>query len=348
MELRRRLARQSHLYIDKKQRNLLLESEISKEFPFLAALLGQHESIPRELVDNLPREQQVFFNHTLPKVLQQAQAEWYAEDTCRDLGEISVHCTICNTPNRYIYYITNHHSGKTINVGSECIQKFFDNITERKGKKGFKLDREQARKIRRLDVFYKQFPGADTMLESWLQELDNLPILVPYEAKYRECCLRGRQLIKEFQECTRDDHTIFRDFRQVIKDRDALWRYITSYVERNLNDPWAATREIKEWLQRNHKIQVLRRLKEDCRITTATFPDIWEPAYLKRILPILNEVIAPISITITAADHSTGSFILQPTGEGNLTLNCGFQSMLLALRPGVQRSNCSKPEHRKV
>lgn len=325
------------LFIDRKERKLLLESEVTKEFPFLVNLLEVHETISKDMVSNLSESERIFFADTLPTVLKTAQAEWHAESGCYDYGETSVPCTLCETRNRYIYYITNSISGRSINVGSDCVNDYFEDISNKKGKQGFALDKVQARQVRRLNEFYQYFPGASKMLESWTQSLNSLPIMIPniLESQIRELSFKGKMLIKEYQDRKRPDKDILDAFSSLINEYQKQNEKVTLFISDMSKEPWIVTKSVVDWLKQNNRNDVLHRLQSDCKIGLSTFSDIWEPSHVKIILPKLNALLSEINIDITSVDYSSNIFSLQYSGNLNLKLNISFSLILSILGPYV-------------
>jgi hypothetical protein len=313
------------------------------------------------MVEQMSPYDQTFFKDTLGKLLKQVQSEWLGEDGCVDTGEISTLCSICWTPNRFIYYISNQYSGESINVGSECVKKFFDDITKKMsgGRKFSSVHREnveQARKLRRLTDFFVVFPSADKRIDSWISALDELAFLLPthLENRYKNCSYQANILIKEYQNRIREDETIFREFRTLIGTRDALWDQIIKYNSSRKTLFWAATREVKLWLIRNQKQKVLDLLRNEQNnsiIGAPTFADIWEPNYLTKTLPLLNEKLDKIGLSISHTDHEKNVFDLKHTAKLVIVLSYRIPNLLYVLRSrvvGSNKSDLSQLEHDQI
>lgn len=325
------------LLIDKKQRQLLLESEVTKEFPFLVTLLNDYESISKDVVDTLPKSQQIFFKDTLPFAMEQAQAEWHAEKGCHDHGETTIPCTLCGTPNRYIYYITNGISGKSINVGSDCVNEYFDDIAKKKGKSGFAMDKINAQKIRRLDEFYQSFPGAGKTLDSWINNLSFLPIMIPavMESEIRELSFQGKMLIKEYQDRKRPDQEILGEFAALTDNYNKVNNRVIDFVKIESENPWIVTKPIYEWLRQNNKKAALEKLKTGCVIDISTFSEIWEPQYMRTITPTIDKLLSELDFKISSLDYAANSFSLRYNGDLKLIVQIRFLLLLSMLGPYV-------------
>ena len=85
--------------------------------------------------------------------------EWFAERVSEEDPSKQVRCGLCNTPNKYLYYIRNRKNGEVLNVGSHCITKFpgIEGYVEQKRQlaqihKGHQI-------IKRRNEFYDAFPN---------------------------------------------------------------------------------------------------------------------------------------------------------------------------------------------
>ncbi len=342
------------LYVDKKQRNLLLESEVTKEFPFLLNILNKNDKVTHEIVATLSDEEKNFFNNTLPQVIKQAQSEWVNYGDCHDLGEVSTQCTICETPNRYLYYITNLRSGKSINVGSECIKKFFDDITNKIGRSGFdsyhRQQVKQARKLRRLHEFNQVFPGAERTLTSWMDELNSLPFMIPadLEKEYKNNYYIARELIKDFQNRKNNDEIIFKEFESVVNRREIIWAKINEFITQIKDNKFAVNKEILNWLNIYRKNTVLGHLKTKCLIDLSTFSEIWEPNFINKLTNYINKLLNRTVFYIIKVDHSNLRYIIQYKGNINLELEISYRNLAIIIGPYIFRTPDSPISHDRL
>jgi hypothetical protein len=172
----------SKLRLRPKERILLLNSEAATEFAWFYKLLDRNERITEEIVDHLEREQQDFFERILPQVQKRAVLEWriWSRQPVKDLGpnrEEWIACALCNTANRYVFYIENIVSGKCLNVGSECVKDFGINVSH----EGMTLTQllKMASRTRLILELDKQFPKIEQTVRTWNSVLSNQPIIVP-------------------------------------------------------------------------------------------------------------------------------------------------------------------------
>lgn len=57
-------------------------------------------------------------------LMDNVKGEWYVEaDSAEDVNK-KVRCGLCNTPNKYLFYIRNRINNARLNVGSFCMTKF--------------------------------------------------------------------------------------------------------------------------------------------------------------------------------------------------------------------------------
>ncbi|KJD38697.1 hypothetical protein QD46_17890 [Paenibacillus polymyxa] len=114
-----------NINITRKQRNLLLYSDIVKEYKWLHKLLLKNETLKEE---NVPEKFKNDFTYVAPVILKQCGQEWKDDENVvnpvEDLGQIERQkCSLCGTPTRYLCYIQNKINGKRINIGRDCAQE---------------------------------------------------------------------------------------------------------------------------------------------------------------------------------------------------------------------------------
>ncbi|MDA8335097.1 MAG: hypothetical protein M0Z41_08935 [Peptococcaceae bacterium] len=331
-----------NLYATEQQRNLLLQSKATQEFPWLVALLKKQENIPPKLVATLPKDQQIFMENTFPKVWKAALAEWVADLRCHDNVEVSVQCSLCNTANKYIFFIYNRVNGIRMNVGSDCIHKF--DISNTLG-----LDRDQAqahirtiksniKNLTRLNEFFQYYPGADILIQTWINEFRSLPIIVSneLEAEHRNCINIGRKLLfKDFLGKMRNDAIILSEFQQNIERRNAVWEKIQAFIRDSEMSGFSFTPRMRQWLQFRGRQQVVDKIMKYGQVTNATIYEIWEPEFFNKLIPRLNRLLKRVNpnLAIIGFDDTKDKVTLQYV-HSELQLNVEYPIKKLLLTFG--------------
>ena len=62
--------------------------------------------------------------HNKGKLIDDITHEWYVESKSAEDPDKKIHCGLCNTPNKYLFYIRNRLNNIQLNVGSSCMKKF--------------------------------------------------------------------------------------------------------------------------------------------------------------------------------------------------------------------------------
>jgi hypothetical protein len=326
--------------LDKKDRNLLLKSEATKVVPWLLKYLELHEYITDELVADLPEDRRNFMTNMIKRVVQQATKEWirdsereYPEE---DLGDERTRCSLCGTPNRYVYYIVNTQNGNRMNVGSTCVEYFGGFNIEFAGKNRKQLMKE-AKKLRRETELNNRFPGIAQTIHTWDDKLSSFPVLIPsyMEQRYTELGNLIRELFDSFTN-GRCGWEVVDKFKEILAERELLLQQMEEYAraEASKDSPFVARRHIVSWLQRNGQHQGLQWLKEDGQIRWRTAFRIREPLFMQSIVPLLNETLQSIGVTIHRADVERGGYLYsaEPLRDVNLFIThevlvrdyCGF------------------------
>jgi hypothetical protein len=319
--------------ITKKQRNLMLYSQIIHEYPWLYQLLINHEKIDLEVV---PVEFHNEFQFVVPYILKQCAEEWKGSEQVlhpiEDLGDDRKPCSLCGTPNRYIYYIQNRLNGNTLNVGSDCVEEFVDIDFLKDGKSKGQLLRE-AKKIRRRTIINKHIPGIEKTINTWESQLTQYHVLIPLsiEQPYMKAGNTLRDLYEGYLE-EKYDETIFTEISQLISKKQTFVSEMEAYQQMYIGDKLIATPKMASWLERFGDLQTLSWLKEDGRVTSRSISRILEPSFIETILPDVSDLFDQIQIELADLDLENMAYILIPRmfqdGRIPIKLFCKVQKIL--------------------
>lgn len=317
--------------IDKKQRNLLINSESPKVLPWFNELLRKYEKL--NLV-NVPEQYHDDFKHVIPHLLKQCGEEWKSDESVlypvEDLGKPSKRCSLCNTRNRYIYYIQNRLNGKKLNVGRDCVQEFSDFDFLKNGKSQSQLIKE-AKKIRRRSIINRKFPNIDNELDKWENHLDTYYVLIPtYLAKpYRHLGQDTRQLFDDFLNEKGDD-TTFRKIREMLRKKEELIRAMDLYNEKNKDDKFIATMQMKRKLERLNDQATLEKLSEVGWVDETTIGKVIEPEFLSKVYQDVQSLLNGIEIGVEAYPPEPEYYLLTPKKHNNsIHLLCKQEKIFL-------------------
>ncbi|MCM3767827.1 hypothetical protein [Neobacillus niacini] len=207
------------LFLNQKDRTLLLISEITKDYDWFYQLLRENKRVTEELIEELPKKQKDFIQDILPLVKQNATNEWKeSTQPMLDSGENRekwLKCRLCNTPTRYIHYIVNRKTRETINVGSECVKEYAFND------KDINESRREAIEIRRLILLNESVKGINKIVENWKIDLEKYPVLIPSNLanKYLNIGLELSDLFDHFIKGKFKENTVERILHLVEKGK---------------------------------------------------------------------------------------------------------------------------------
>lgn len=318
---------QSRLRLKKKERTLLLESNIINEYPWLKKALEENERLTEEVVNSFDKEKINFIDNILPQVLKQSVSEWEGDAgfPVDDLGTDNddwIKCSLCGTKNRWIFYIENKFNNNKLNVGSECIKEFGINV-ERSG-----MSREQliknATKIMLTNKLNNVFPGISRQVTEWNYKLDHYQIILPafLENKYIALGERAKVLFGSYIEQKTKDGVI-EEFNEIFEKQESIINEIEKYVSKNSPKKNIPAKAIEKWLlskgDQNSK-ETIKMLKEDGLITWRTAHRLEEPQYMQSLIPRFNHFLKDHGLEIEKIDTDRRGYVFTPSGKGNIHL----------------------------
>lgn len=305
----------SQLCLNKKERNLLLNSKVTEDYPWLFKLLNDVDRITYDVVATLPEEQQNFFQTLKDLILKQAVSEWMCLENCpvEDMGENKrdwIPCSLCGQPNRWIFYIHNTLNGNRLNVGSECVKQFGINIE----KTGMSMNQliKNASRLYRLNLVNNKFPGISRILDGWDHFVSGLPIMISLdlEEKYQYLGERIRKIFNEYLD-QKKDNSVFNELELLFKERERLLSEIDHYVGEKKHDKFIPNRTIIRWLENRKNRVALTMLKEDGRITWRTIHRIEEPNFMISLQPDLSRLLDKVGAAVQSTDTQRKGYVIE-------------------------------------
>jgi len=323
------------LRIKKKERVLLLNSQVVQPVAWLRRLLEQHDRITEEQVAALPEKQRRYLDNMLNRLVTQAASEWKGDPKkTQDLGPDESRwqkCQLCGQKIRYVFEIHNPLTGRFLQVGKECV-KHFD--IQFGGRSIAELIRE-AERMRRLGGLEERLPGAARVVEGWRADLDRYPMVVPqwYEEKHRDLGKRAEGLYRQYLEGHIDEESVVAQLSEVLRERDALLKEIDGYVRVHAGDKFAAGKEIALWLRNfggEKRDLVLMMIREaGGKITWQTAHRIAEPNFMKLVAAELAGPLVRVGVRRIEVDPGRGGYVLELARPVRLRLFCRHGDLVL-------------------
>lgn len=255
--------------------NLLKNSEEPKNTELYGNLydvlctLQNPKAVSLEQLQNLNGKGIAALTYNKKTLIDTVIKEWYAERVSEEDPAKHVRCGLCNTPNKYLYYIRNRKNGIVLNVGSHCITKFpgIEGYVEQKKQlsqiyKGRKV-------IERRSEFYNRFQDVEQFISDADKYFTTLPILLPYDlyTKLSDTITRMRLIytkyINEGKKPFKSEMSSLDLFQLAIDQYNKLKVQADTHISSNLNNPLVCKRKEIDWLISNGKNHLLKSISEN-------------------------------------------------------------------------------------
>lgn len=227
--------------------------------------------------------------HNKGRLIDDVTHEWYVESKSAEDPDKKIRCGLCNTPNRYLFYIRNRLNNVQLNVGSSCMKKFseIEGYTNHKYELG-KIQRNQRERARWLQ-FHEKFPEAESIIDSANFYFDNLPILLPYNIYFdlEECVhllhIIHVQYIKYGKSPKGSHKDSFELFSETISKYNRLKNKSDQFIKKNINKPLICKRSEINWIIKNKKDQLLKEIALNNGVYTVdTLGEIYSTNFIIR------------------------------------------------------------------
>lgn len=260
--------------------NLLKNSEEPKDENLYGNLyavifnLKDPKAISLESMPNLNNMSKAALTRNKRTLMENVIKEWYAERVSEEEPNKKVHCGLCNTPNKYLYYIRNRKNNTLLNVGSHCITKFpgLEGYIEQKKQLSEILKGHQV--VVRRNQFYAEFPNAEDTIADAENFFSTLPILLPYTlyTDLQNIITKMRLIyVKYVQEGKKPYNSAYSSFELFKLSLEQYQTYQTdakNFIQKNRNNPLMCRRSEINWLLANNKEKLLREISENNGVYT--------------------------------------------------------------------------------
>lgn len=244
--------------------------------------------------------------------------EWYAEQKIEEDPSKKSRCELCNTPNKYLFYIRNTENNISLNVGSSCIKKFpgIEGYVEAHKRLNNIIKKQQ--ELNRMYKFKEKFPDAENIIESVQSYFNTLPILLPEKlyCDLRDLSNRMQSIYSKYvYEGKVPYKTIlssFDLFELQIQNFNKLKKDADDFVNRNINKPNICKRREIDWLLKNDKEKVILSIaKNDGEYTLNTITNIFSNEFINDNLKIFIDSNLSQTFRIKGVNPKTHKFIFE-------------------------------------
>ena len=305
-----------------KDRNLLLNSEEPKQYPWLVDLLDKNETLSEELAASLPPDQARFLRQELSRLITQAGKEWRPTDFGNwkeDLLTPKIRCALCGALCRYVCYISNDLNGIRLNVGRECVLDFMD---EYKGMTPYHIKKLAVRNrlLADLNSHFTEMDW-DTVIHEWGTSLEQRRVLAPIdvENQYAHLGREARRILDDYLDGQVAPDVAFGQFATFARTRLELLAAIDAYVDAHATDRFIVTRKMAVWLAGKDPVAT-QQLCQDGYVTRDTVSRVFEPDFMVSLVPELDRLMGALRLRVPRALPQQHAYLVHPTTESGLQL----------------------------
>ena len=241
--------------------------------------------------------------------------EWYVEAESAEDESKKVRCGLCNTPNKYLFYIRNRINNRQLNVGSSCMKKFpsIEGYSDYKEQLNKTIRTQQS--ITRRTKFHEHFPNAKDILDSTSFYFDNLPILLPNTLYFplRDTAKMIRIIYRDYVNYGRkpvDNHKdSFELFEEYVGQFYRLKHRADDFVRKNISNKFICRRDELDWLLTNKKTDLITAmtLNNGC-YTQEVVKKMTYYKFLQRYFAMFNKARNTSNITIYNIQNENDTF----------------------------------------
>lgn len=317
----------------KKERNLMINSTIIEEYPWLKKLLLANEKVS---IDQIDDEHKNSFRYVVPYILKQCGEEWKGDESVlnpiEDMGNKRRPCALCGTPNKYIYYIENRLNGNKLNVGRDCVEEFVDIKSISEGISRNKL-LKRAQEIRRMNDINDRFPGIQNKMDAWLVTVEKYPIVIPNSIKdpYNQKVKTITGVYNDYLKGLKDD-IVFAQIEEFIQSEYQFIKLFEDYIDRNSDNPLIATRKMIRWLEDRKDSEIIELLNDTGEITRVSVPRVWEKEYFDKQHKQITVLFNTLGLNVLKFDNNDNHIVFA-VGTNKINLILPYEKFLSHFGP---------------
>ena len=282
--------------IIKKERNLLLFSDVINDYPLLKERLEKHTTIDEQILKKEKATEEELNTYRMRNdIITQAKNEWEI-DISRIVELLSdnekVRCEICGMPIKNVFFIKNSINQNTLKTGSECIKKF--GIADKQHMDSLV---KNAKRLKRRQEIENIFPGIDLMIYQWKNFIENQPIIIG-DSLSKQYYALGESLNSIYTSYLKHENSSDKDsedaIRGILNEADVIISEISKYVKKHKNDVLYPPSRIF----RSMEPQSVALLKQDGYITPRTLFRIRDDEVAQKIFEKYDAFFRTNRITI--------------------------------------------------
>ncbi len=291
------------------KRQIVLNSQVIKQYPAIERILQRYEKIYKsdfEDTGDFDKDTQTFFQYSFNELFQMALKEWYANNRMNEISKNKEEwptCSLCNTKNKYIFYIVNNHNNKELNVGSECIEKFPSLYKKFNRRQIIELKNEKINEYKRIERISKindTFPDIESILRQWKLDYEASPLILPYNTDegIKRTIEKGFEVYNYYIQGKGGDTSLDRLEKIIAKHKEYEQR-AKRFVKVNKNNNLACDFKLKKWIIDTNNFYLLQSIMSNNGfIDKNTVKYMYEESFIKKRINLIEEAIKGLPIKL--------------------------------------------------
>lgn len=232
-------------------------------------------------------------------MMEKIMNEWYSskdfEETDRD-----VFCQLCNTKNKYIFYIKNKLTDIELHIGSECVKKFPDIIgVKQETRKLSQLKKELERQKRIID-FDSYLKEDIDFLKNSEQVFENYPVLLTKKL-YRgieETLRQMNGLRTSYISSSGNIEEVITKYYQLKEIVTQLFVKAEARTNQVASSILVCDRETSDWLKKHNMIIWNEVLENDGLFNQGILSRMQSAKYVEKQLSVFRQKISDRDIVL--------------------------------------------------
>ena len=298
--------------VTEKEKNLILNSDILKDYPKFKVFLENTPTLDDSEIDTLDKDMRNFFTGGIFNAVKgKAPKEWEVDKskTVESNEEEIKNCQICNHPIKNLYYIKNKINEKYMVVGSICVNYF--GILDKSELD--KLLKERAI-IKRREEINKSINNIEKSFQELELFIEKSPIIIKNKIIKQFMFLKNEafNLHKKYIESNLENHEkneIINKIKEILSQIKVEENNISEYIDKNKDNKFVATRNIFRSIDSNDKFR--NDLEEDGFISDKNIFRIRDTKFIKSIIDDFNNYLIDYNMKIIGTYESSRDIYYQ-------------------------------------
>ncbi|AFA47900.1 hypothetical protein [Acetobacterium woodii] len=311
--------------VPEKAKNLLLYSEVTKDYPFLIEYLKNCAQFNDDQNMEFYSMHKNFFDNILTSVIEQAKSEWET----KKLNSIKIYerkdrkiCQICNyTPLINVCTIENRLNKNCLEVGLDCVEEYRilgyennDNILK------------SQKKVLRQSLLNESIPGIGKELRTWNHLINNEDQMVLKRSLIENYCLLKEQADAYYYRflkpsvSNKEAKELILKLKDILVKKETEVQKINDYVEKRRDNPLFPSQRIFSSIDTQGKEWLL----EEGSITPKTLFRINNNECIRKIFKSKESFFKRHYVELIGASYDNGVEVKLYSNK-NINLNCDYR-----------------------